>query len=114
MSLIGKKKRTIELGDGLLIDVDPKLDTLDFRIGDQKRTVNKVDLWQAWFTIADEKTQDLLMPVRKTEMVAYKRQLYVRCTKDMKAGEEIVVNYEVSIPKVVDEGLIKKIEEEKK
>lgn len=103
MALIAK--RTVELGDGILIDVDPKLDTIVIRVGQERKVVKKVDLWAICFTIADPKTQELLMPVRQTEVATFKRIHAIQVTKPMKPGDMIKVQCEISVPQVVEEGL---------
>lgn len=99
-------KQTIQLGDGVLIDCDPKSEWVNVRVGESKGIlVKKVDLWAACFAMADAKTQEQLMPVRQTEMSTFVRIHKVRLKKSLNAGEIMQVKCEISVPQVVEEGL---------
>lgn len=100
------EKKTIQLGNDVLIDVDPKSEFVNFRVGDDKGVlVKKTDLWAAIFTIADAKTQDLLMPVRQTTMVTHRRIHRVQVPKGIKPGGIMTVKCEISVEQAVVEGL---------
>ncbi len=104
------EKKTIELGRGkegtVLIDIDPKSDEVVFRVGDSGGIpVKKVDLWSVCFTIADQKTQMDLIPVKQTEMVTYRRIHNVKLKKGLREGEILRVACEISVPEVIHENL---------
>jgi hypothetical protein len=104
MSLLDKK--TIELGDGVFVDVMPDAEDVNVRVGDSKGVrVKKVDLWAACFAIADAKTQELLLPVRQTEMSTFIRVHKVKVKRDIKAGQVLTFHCKVSVPQVIEEGL---------
>jgi hypothetical protein len=99
-------KRTLQLGDDILIDVVPQSEFVHISVGNSKKfPVRKVDIWAVCFAIADAKTQELLMPVRKTEMSTFRRVHHVKLTKDVKAGEMVHLKCEVNVPQIVEEGL---------
>ena len=99
------EKKTIELGDGVFVDVDPKKDAVIIRIGEERKTEKKADLWAMCFTIADAKTQEQLLPVRMTELVTYKRIHNIELKKDMRKGDIVRTMCEINVPQVIHEGL---------
>lgn len=103
MALIEKK--TIELGNGILLDVDPNFDYVVLRVGEKSEKIKKVDLWAACFAIADEKTQEELMPVRKTQMMVFEKIHHVELKKDMKKGQILKVRCHVDVPLSIEENL---------
>lgn len=99
-------KKTIELGEGVFLDVDPKSEYINLRMDHSKgKLIKKVDLWAACFAIADGKTQEALMPVRQTEMVTFERVHHVKLKKDVREGTMLNFKCKVSVPQVVTEGL---------
>lgn len=81
---------------------------LSIAIGKQKARIKKTDLWMLVFMMSKGKTQDDLIPVWEKEMVQFTRQHKVRAGKDIKAGEEVIFNCDVNIPRIVVESLLKK------
>lgn len=79
-------------------------EVLEFKIGDEVSLIKKRDLYGIMFVFADEETQEQLMPVRHTTIRKYIKQHRVRAKKDIKAGEEVVINCEVDVPLTVEEG----------
>lgn len=109
--------QTIQLGNGaktLLIDVNPDKPYVRFRLGEESVDVGKTDLWAAIFAIADPETQEKLMPVRQTEVMHYSKFHRVRVKRDIKAGEELRVRCETSVPLTVVEGLKGMVEKQTK
>lgn len=99
-------KKTIELGSGVFIDVEPQSEYVYVRTGHEKgHLVKKVDLWAACFAIADAKTQEKLMPVRQTEISTFRRVHKVKVSKPLKTGDVLTFKCEISVPQVVEEGL---------
>ena len=101
------EKQTLELGDGIFIDVDPKSEFVRFRMGDDRKgvMVRKVDLWAVVFTIADPETQERLMPVRRTEMVTFRRIHNYVLKRDVRAGTKLRIPCEVNVPQTIEENL---------
>lgn len=48
-----------------------------------------------------DKEKDSMIPVQEIKGDRYIRQLHIICQKDMKKGEELVINYNVDIPKTI-------------
>lgn len=108
MALLDKK--TIQIGDSLLLDVVPGEEFIQVRVLDgkgheHKTMVRRVDLYAATFAIADAKTQEELLPVRKTEMMTFERIHNVRLKKDMKANQIMKVKCHVDVPLRIEENL---------
>lgn len=68
-------------------------------------TVRKGDLFQFIFLVGNPEQQKALLPHELRVMTKYIRQHKVRVTKDIKAGDELVVDCEMLVPQVVQEGL---------
>lgn len=101
-----KGRQTIQLGEDVFVDVDPKDEYVKVRMGNEKGSVvKKVDLWAAIFSIADSATQEKMMPIRQTQVESFERIHRVRVTKALKPGDEIRVKCHVSVEKTVIEGL---------
>lgn len=99
-------RKTIELGDGVLLDVVPEADFVTIRHGDSKGIkVRKVDLWAACFVMADAKMQEQLLPVRQTTMATFRRIHHVKVKRPLKPGDILNVKCEVSVPQTIEEGL---------
>jgi len=92
------------LGDKVVITTNGK-DTLEVCVGKNCSVINRKDLYGLTFVLGDNETQDALMPARQTVVRKYVKQHRVKVKKDVKAGEELVVNCETDIPLTVEEGL---------
>lgn len=65
------------------------------------------ELFSFMFTLASPEQQALMMPVSQELGHEYMKQIRIKCKKDMKKGEELVVNVKVHVPTVVEEQIIK-------
>lgn len=108
------ERKTLELGEGVLLDVDPGLDYVSLRVGNVNTKIKRVDLWAACFAIADADTQEKLMPVRKTEVMTFERIHKVRLKKDLHAGDIMRVKCHVDVPMTIEENLKGLIKDKKK
>lgn len=113
------ERKTIEIGDhandnGILIDVDPTDTHLNIRIGDKNVKVSKSEFWGVCFMMADEKTQESLMPVRQTEMMSFERIHRVRVTKDLIKGQTLKFKCKVDVPVAVVDSLKGVLDKEQK
>jgi len=63
------------------------------------------ELYSLIFTLMGPEEQSEMMPVRRTQMTTFKRKHVVMTTKNMKKGEKIIVNCEINVPTVIEEGL---------
>ena len=74
-------------------------------IGDKKAVIKREDLFGLMFVIATNEQQDNLTPVRNTKITKYFKQHRVKVKKNLGKGDELVVNCEISVPTIVEEGL---------
>lgn len=105
-----QNKQTAELGaddkgEPLFVDIDPSHDHVYFRIGKHRVRVSLHDLYSFTFLVADEETQEKLMPVRQTQVMHTTKVHAVALKKDMKKGEIMKVRCHTDIPMTVVEGL---------
>lgn len=81
---------------------DPSLSIMRVYIeADGKTTeafIDKDEFWTVAFSIADERTQEMLIPVRTEQSRVFEKQIRVRAQKDIKKGEEIIVSHKMTIP----------------
>jgi hypothetical protein len=100
------RKNAAEIGD-YVFEFDPhNPDSVSIHDkSGNKCTVMKNDLYAFVFMIGDPEQQSELVPVRKTTITKYVRQHRVIAKKDIRKGEEIVVNCEIDVPTVVEEGI---------
>jgi len=96
------------------IDIDPKKDTIDVRVGDKKAVIKKKDLFSLAFVIADPDEQADMVPIKQTKIRKYKRQYRIKAAKDIKKGEDIIFSTEFDVPLEVYNGLAKDIFERSK
>ena len=100
--------RSVKLAKGIEMKLDPKSKHVEIIVlGNPVRSykVKKTDLWAIAFAIADEKTQEQMMPVRKTIMTQFIREYRIKATKDVKQGEFLTFRVNIDMPKVVEEEL---------
>lgn len=108
-----KNKATLEGQDkraGISIDVnfDKKYtDCVRINLGKSRAIIKKSDLFQILFMVSNEQQQEAMIPIKKEAVRPYKKQHMVKLQKDMKAGEELVVNCTVHVPLLVEEALKK-------
>lgn len=109
MALIGKN--TISLGPEGEVEIDvhdgAHPDSVYFRVkrGARGFEVSKADLYAAAFAMADERMQEQLMPVRRVNMVTYRRIHRVRVTKPLKAGDTLNVKCAINVEQSIHESL---------
>ena len=108
------EKKTVELTDGVLMDVDPTSEFVQLRMGDEKKMIRKSDLYSLCYIIADAENQDKLTAVRQTEVEHFTRLHQVKLKKNMRAGEVIRVRCHISVPVAVVEGLKHIVEKPKR
>lgn len=104
-----KEPTTIQIGQGMLLDVRPDSDEIQLRVltatGEHRERIKKVDLWAAVFAIMDGKMQDDLMPVRQTQMMTFDRVHMVRVKRDLKKGDVLKFRTKIDIPLTIVESL---------
>ena len=65
------------------------------------------DLFEYMFALAKPEMQAKMIPVQQELGNEYMKQIRIKCTKDMKEGEELVVNVRVRVPEVVEQQILK-------
>lgn len=94
-------------GEPVELTFDPRVqDIVVIRVGTEESIVNMKDLYQFVFQCSDENDQMGLIPHRKEEVRKFKKQHVVRAQKDIKKGDEMVVNCEVDIAETVVKGMM--------
>lgn len=83
-------------------------DCVQVTLKGQKSIIKYTDLFAFMFTIATKEQQALMMPVTQELGNEYMKQIRIKCTKNMKKGEELVVNVKIHVPSVVKDS--KKLE----
>lgn len=81
-------------------------DCVKITMGMENRVVKYSDLFSFMFTIASKEQQAKMMPVREELGHQYMKQIHVRLKKDMKEGEEMVVNVPINIPQIIEDEIL--------
>lgn len=105
MTLLETKK--MSFGTNGTLTSDPKKDYVVVRIEGKSTKVDKKELWLTIFMIAEPEQQEKLLTVKKTEMTIVPMVHNVKLTKDMKAGEILVVKCRTNLPSSVIEQIEK-------
>ena len=65
------------------------------------------DLFEFMFILGRPEQQARIIPVQQELGNEYMKQIRIKCKKDMKEGEELVVNVRVHVPSVVESQILK-------
>ena len=91
---------------GVTFSLNRKGDEVRVEMGKEKRVIKQIDLYGVAFAMTnDDSMRDNLMPVRKTEMMRFKKVHQVQLKNDMKAGETLQFASVIDVPTYVIEGL---------
>lgn len=82
-------------------------DCVKVTLGKMETIVKYTDLFSFMFTLGTKEQQAKMIPVREELGTEYMKTLRIRCTKDMKAGEEIVVHTKIHVPTIIEESIKK-------
>lgn len=80
-------------------------DCVKITIWDKQAILKYTDLFSFMFTIGTKEQQAQMIPVRQELGNEYMKQIHVRLKKDMKKGEEMVVNVPIHVPKIIEESI---------
>ncbi len=90
-------------------------DCVKFIIGDPNLLANTAEivvkyeeLFAFMFTLATPEQQAKMVPVREELGNQYMKQINVKLTKDLKAGEFLVVNVPINVPQVIEDAILEK------
>lgn len=78
-------------------------------LGDKEAVIPMRELYGFVFVAADAEQQMEMLPVRKTTITKYVRQHKVKAKEAIRPGQELVVNCEIDVPTIVQDGLRKDI-----
>ncbi len=95
-------------------NVDPKSEMLEIKMGKEHRWFKRVDLWALVFAISDPERQADMIPVKRSEVVTYKRIHNIKLKKGMPAGSIVKCHCEINVEQTIVEGLRGMIEQQKK
>ncbi|MES2216638.1 MAG: hypothetical protein V4481_05085 [Patescibacteria group bacterium] len=95
-------------------DVDPAREVFVLKMGKESKKFNRIDLWALVYAISGPEQQDKMMPVRRSEVLTYRRIHKIRLKKAMPEGGIITCRCEINVEKVVVEGLNGMIEQQAK
>lgn len=81
---------------------------IENEIGQQtSRIVKYTDLFSFMFVLATKEQQAKMIPLQQEKGDEYMRQHHVRLKKDMKEGEELIVNCKIHVPTIIEESIKK-------
>lgn len=89
-------------------------DLIKVTLANKVSTIRKDDLWNFVFSIVQTSQQQRMIPVKKEDFTVYNRQHHVKVEKDLKAGDEVIVNCKLDVTQRVEEHLRKEFEEKNK
>ena len=81
-------------------------DCVQLTLGEEQAVVRYSDLFSFMFIIASKEQQAKMVPVREELGHQYMKQIHVRLKKDMKEGEEMVVNVPINVPQVIEDAIL--------
>ncbi len=89
------------------VNFDPKYkDCIKIKIGYEESIVKYTDLFSFMFTLGTKEQQAKMIPVREELGHQYMKQIHVRLKKDMKEGEEMVVNVPINVPQIIEDQIL--------
>lgn len=94
------------------VNWDPNYqDSIRITLGEHQAIIARSQLFEFMFMLATPEQQVDMIPVKKTEMIQYIKQHVVKAEKDIRMGEQIVVNCRVNVPQTIADAIKRKIEE---
>ncbi len=82
-------------------------DCLKLTIAGQEAIVKYTDLFSFMFVLASKEQQAKMIPIQQEKGDEYMRQHHVRLKRDMKEGEELIVNCKIHVPTIIEESIKK-------
>lgn len=98
------KKVTLKTDVGLTADFINENDMMTISIEGHTRTFSIADLASLLVATSKKKYFDDFMSDLEAKGNMYKRQHRVRVNKDLKKGDEMVVNCDIFVPQIVKDG----------
>lgn len=78
-------------------------DCIKIKISNNELIVKYSELFSFLFVLANKEQQAKMIPVQRELGNEYLKQIKIKCKKDMKEGEELVVNVKIHVPTVVED-----------
>jgi hypothetical protein len=98
---------------GVTFEIDKKKNFVKVKVGKHVAQVSVIDFWGIAFEIStDNEMRDKLMPIRKDEIMKFKKVHTVQVNNDMKAGDTLQFTCNIDVPTRVIEGMRNIIEKE--
>lgn len=103
----------------MLFDVDPDSEHINVSMENDhgkevaKTRIKRMDLWSMVYAMSGPNEQDMMTPVRQSEVVTYRRIHNIKITKPVKVGDIIKCKCEINVEKTVVEGLKGMVEQQK-
>ena len=91
--------------NNLDVEIFPDKEEVKVTLGGKEGWISIKDLYALAFIIVGNEEQANLMPIKQVEVTKYRKQLHIRCKKDMKKGEELILNYSIDVPTVIEQNL---------
>ncbi len=101
--------KDVRTGNSLLLEVnfdENQKDCVKISFNDQDFIVKYADLFAFMFSLATKEQQAKMVPVREELGNQYMKQIQVKLTKDLKAGEFLVVNVPINVPQVIEDAIL--------
>ena len=93
-------------------DVDPAQDMIRISVGKVTKSFKKIDLWALVYAISGPNEQDKMMPVRRSEVLTYRRIQRIKLKNAMPAGGIVTCRCEVNVEQTIVEGLKGMVEQQ--
>ena len=72
-----------------------------------RRIIKYSDLFGFMFVLATPEQQAKMIPVKQELGYQYMKQIRVKVSKNIKKGEELVVNVPINVPQIIEDSIIK-------
>lgn len=90
------------------VNFDPEYkDCVKITLDGKESIIKYNELFSFMFFLAKKEQQAQMMPVQQELGNEYMKQIRIKCSKDMKEGEELVVNVRVNVPELVESQILK-------
>lgn len=100
------ESHTLQLSGDVFMDVNPEESNVQLRIGNTVSGYLPIaELWGAIFAIVGPVQQEMMTPVRTTQVETFIRKHRVKVTKALKPGDFINIKCHINVPVTVTEGL---------
>ena len=82
-----------------------KPEVIRVTLGDKEAIIDRNKLWQFVYMIVTPDMAEQIVPTKQEEREVFSKQHYVKVTKDLKIGDEVVVNCRTDVRKEVADAM---------